>query len=561
MFRNCLLALLITSSAIAGDKAEIQTLGREYLTLRAHAFPIWATGMGIHDYDSLMTDYSSEAIFKYRSDVSAILDKLRQMNVKKLKGDDLIDHKLLVSNIQLDEFRLASFPYHEYSAALYVEEATNGLYYILIDNSRTMVEKAPFLLSRLAKIPEFLQQKWDYQPYLAKVFYESAMEMADEAVPLVEQVAQILMEAMPDSARRIARHKGNALEAFKNYAMFCRIEKDYARGTHVIGKANFDYLLRHIHFLEIDSDSLVKLGWYWYNRSNAALDSLQKIINSKPADSLELATTNKLLTEDEILTYYQWEINQGADFCRRADIVTVPSDIGACQPVEMPEFMRAIRRGIAYQPPPPFSSDQSGYFYVRPIPPLDSALTVQYNTMIARRGFKGSVVHEAYPGHHLQLSLANRNPSLIRKIQENTLMAEGWALYCEEMATQNGYFDDSDLDRRWVGVYGGIRFRAARVIVDCGLAEGTMTPDSALVLMNSLLGENTPYFTAEIRRYCANPTQASSYLIGKLIILDMLEQARGGEGKSFSLKRFHDKILAEGTIPPTLIAQKLGYRK
>ena len=559
MIRNFLLTLLIVTAAFAGDKDKIQNLGRDYLNLRARAFPVWATGMGIHDYDSLLTDYSSEAIFKYRSDISVILDKLRGMKVKKLKGDNLIDYELLVSNIQNDEFRLARFPYHEHSAALYVEEATNGLYYLLIDNSRTTEEKAPLLLSRLAKIPLFLQQKWDYQPWLAKIFYESAKEMADEAIPLVEQVAQLLYEALPDSTRRIARYKGDALEAFKNYAMFCRIEKDYAKGTHVIGKDNFNYLLRYVDFLDIDADSLVKIGWYWYNKSNASLDSLQQIINSKPPESLDQNIINKPITREDILNYYQWEINQGEDFCRQANIVTVPDDIGACKPVEMPEFMRAIRRGIAYQPPPPFSSDQVGYFYVRPIPPLDSALTVQYNTMIARRSFKGSVVHEAYPGHHLQLSIANHNPSTIRKIQESTLMAEGWALYCEEMATRMGYFNDDDLDKRWAGVYGGIRFRAVRVIVDCGLADGSMTPDSALVFMNNLLGENTPYFTAEIRRYCANPTQASSYLIGKLIILDMLDKAREKEGKSFSLKQFHDKLLAEGTIPPTLIAEKLGY--
>lgn len=222
--------------------------------------------------------------------------------------------------------------------------------------------------------------------------------------------------------------------------------------------------------------------------------------------------------------------------------------------------MRAVRKGIAYQPAPPFSTDQTGYFYVRPIDNLDSAAIVKYSGIIQKRGFRGSVVHEAFPGHHLQLSLANRHVSPLRRIQSDRVLSEGWALYCEQMAIEQGLYADDDQDIRWRDVYGGIRFRAVRIIVDCCLAEGSMTPDSALTFMNNMLGENTEYFKAEIRRYCANPTQALSYLTGKLIILDMLEKARAKEGNSFSLKQFHDKLLAEGSIPPNLIAEKLGYK-
>ncbi len=288
------------------------------------------------------------------------------------------------------------------------------------------------------------------------------------------------------------------------------------------------------------------------------MGSLNNIIAAK-SQTGETAF-NSSLTKKDILDYYQREINETAKFFKEKDIVTIPDDIGACIPVEMPEFMRAIRKGIAYQPPPPFSSDQTGYFYVRPIDNLDSTAIARYSSMIKNHGFRGSVVHEAYPGHHLQLSLANRNPSLLRRIQDSRVFSEGWALYCEQMAIEQGLYGDDDLDARWRDVYGGIRFRAIRIIVDCCLAEGSMTPDSALTFMNNTLGENTEYFKAEIRRYCANPTQALSYLTGKLIILDMLEKARAKEGNSFSLKQFHDKLLAEGSIPPNLIAEKLGYK-
>ncbi|MCD6161566.1 MAG: DUF885 domain-containing protein [candidate division Zixibacteria bacterium] len=555
------LLTVLMSSTIAGQTEELEKLSQDYIDVRSSFYPVWATSVGIFDYDSLLTDYSSERVFQYRNNISKIMQELRQINIKKLKGDDYINYKLLLSNIRYDEFILVKFPFYQHSTALYLNEVLNSLYYLLIDNSRTDEEKAPFLLARMKQIPYFFEQRWEHQPLMDKIFYEIVLESTDGGIELIEETAKLLFEVVPDSSRRIARYKKEAISNLKNLKMFCAVEIQYAPEKHFIGKENLDYLLKNIYFLDIDSDSLMNLGWYWYNKANAAMDSIQAIIDSKqPADDKEIPFDNSL-TKDDIFQYYQREINETANFFKNHDIVSIPENIGKCIPVEMPAFMRSMHRGIAYQPPAPFSSDQTGYFYVRPIPTLDSAAIAKYSNIIQNKRFKSSVVHEAFPGHHLQLSIANNNLSPLRKIQDNTMMSEGWALYCEQMATEQGLFDNENLDERWLGVYSGIRFRAVQMIVDCSLADSSMTPDSALVFMNNMLGENTDYFTSEIKRYCAYPTQALSCLTGKLIILDILEKARKKEGSSFSLKAFHDRLLAEGTIPPSLIAKKMSLKK
>ena len=558
MFKYLIVLMALVSTALAGPAEKINELANRYIDCRARFFPVWATSVGIYYYDSLFTDYSSESVFTYRNDISIIMQELKQLEIQKLKGDDYINYQLLMSNIEYDDFILSKFPLHQISTALYIEEPLDGIYMLLIDNSRTMEEKAPFIIARTKSIGKFIEQRWEYQTEMAPIFYESAEEAIDGGLKLLEEAAQMVYKALPDSTRPMSLYKNKAIGDYKTFKLYCQVEKDDSFGTHVIGRQQLDYLLKNILFLDVDADSLKKIGWYWYDRCNAAMSSLNNIIAAKGQN--DKTAFNDSLTKKDILNYYQWEINETAKFFKNNDIVTIPDDIGACIPVEMPEFMRAIRKGIAYQPPPPFSSDQTGYFYVRPLDNLDSAAIAKYSNMIQNRGFRGSVVHEAYPGHHLQLSLANRNPSPLRRIQNNLVFIEGWALYCEQMAIEQGLYADDDLDVRWRNVYGGIRFRAIRIIVDCCLAEGSMTPDSALTFMNNTLGENTEYFKAEIRRYCANPTQALSYLAGKLIILDMLEKARAKEGNSFSLKQFHDNLLAEGSIPPNLIAKKLGYK-
>jgi len=405
-----------------------------------------------------------------------------------------------------------------------------------------------------------MDYRWIYQEEFAPIHYEAAVEMVDGCVELIEQTSQLLMEVMPDSSRRIVRVTQNLIRDFKNYKTYCQIEKKNVRGTHVLGKEDLNFLLREYYFLEIDSDSLKKIGWTWLEKSNKALDSLNASINAEKNNMPKPVEANENLTKKDILDYYQWEIDETASFFKKHDLITIPDDIGKCIPIETPEYLRPMHKGIAYMAPPSFSSDQTGYFFVRPIGDLTTQTKRNYSSVIQNRTFKGSVVHEAFPGHHLQLSLGNKHKYPLRRIQDNMMLAEGWALYCEQMATEQGLFEGDDMARRWKGVWGGIRYRAVRIIVDISLAEGTMTPDSALVFMNDKLGENTEYFTAEILRYCASPTIALTYLTGKLIILDMLEKARENEGKSFSLKEFHDKLLAEGTIPITLIAEKYGYK-
>ena len=314
-------------------------------------------------------------------------------------------------------------------------------------------------------------------------------------------------------------------------------------------------MLSEIDLLDIDSDSLLSLGKNIY----AWADSQMKAIKL-PAKDTTARFPLPSLSKQDLLDYYQWEINKVRDWAVGKGLVTLPPDFGRCVPVETPPFLRATIRGIAYEPPGAFDSIQTGFFYVRPLPDSFSAEQRTSNfDYIHRRGFRGSVVHEAYPGHHMQLLLANRQESRIRKIQQNLILIEGWALYSEEMAYREGLYGE-DL-RQWNGVLGGIRFRAVRIIVDIGLHTGAMTPDSAMQFMNAKLGENPFYYTAEIRRYCLYPTSALSYLTGKTMIMAMREQATRQDRDSFRLGAFHDRLLSEGSIPPAMIAEKYGWGK
>lgn len=257
--------------------------------------------------------------------------------------------------------------------------------------------------------------------------------------------------------------------------------------------------------------------------------------------------------------YYLWNVEQTKLYLSQKGILTVPEDIGQCLIVETPPFLRNIIGSIAYEPPGTFSEDQTGFFYVRPLPDsLEDEQKAVYSKYINRRGFRGSVVHEAYPGHHMQFMMSSRVQDDIRKWQSNICYVEGWALYCEEMMYENGFYGTDK--RRYLNVLGGIQFRAARIIVDVKLHTGEMTIDQAVDWMTKALDADSNFIRTEVNRYTLNPTVPMSYLIGKKEVIKLRDAMKTKEGGRFSLMNFHDRYLSEGMLPPRLLWELWGLK-
>ena len=150
---------------------------------------------------------------------------------------------------------------------------------------------------------------------------------------------------------------------------------------------------------------------------------------------------------------------------------------------------------------------------------------------------------------------ANLVPSKARKLARNNVFIEGWALYCEQMMREVGFWED---ERTRLSQLKAALWRAARVIVDVGLQRGEMTVEEAVDFMVGEAGLVRVQAVAEVKRYTANPTQPSSYLIGKLAIVSIRERFERAQGGAFSLREFYDRLLDVGSIPPRLAEAALG---
>ncbi len=557
-----ILFLALVTCPASAKKQTFGDLSLEILEKLQSFYPVRATEMGIHSYDHRLADFSSKSVKQMIKDLTEYEKKLYKFQKTKLSQHERINVRLIKSNVDVALLDLKQIAWHKKCPQLYADEAIDGIYYLMLSQHAPLSERVVSVINRMKAVPALLTTARRNLKKPPKIYIDAAASSLESGIQFYKDIAGELMQKFPERADEILRVSTQARESMNDFLAYLT-ELTPGPGTaFAIGKDNFDYKLKHEYFLDYDSDSLLKIGETLLKDAQAAYRAYEENVETNHQNGQDSVFVPSVFTKQDILDYYNWEARQVRIFLEENDIVTIPEKVAPVTVVETPYFLRNMVAGIAYQPAGPFDTVQNAYFYVRPIPDdLDRAQLEARFRYVHRRGFKGSVVHEAFPGHHLQLQLAGLNTDPVRKWQFNRMMIEGWALYCEEMVYHAGLFGEED-PVQWLGILGGIRFRAARIVADVKLHTGQFTYQECVDWMNEILDVTSEsgkrYIETEVRRYTLQPTIPMTYLIGKTEIMNLRGAAMDRYGEEFSERQFHDALLAEGAIPPLLIWDTMG---
>jgi uncharacterized protein (DUF885 family) len=200
----------------------------------------------------------------------------------------------------------------------------------------------------------------------------------------------------------------------------------------------------------------------------------------------------------------------------------------------------------AYYDIPPFDGSRPGVFYAN----------LRHLAEHPKFGMRTLTYHEAIPGHHLQIAVAQELEGVpfFRRVVPFTAFQEGWALYAERLAAESG-FHPTAFDRLGQLVAEG--FRAARLVVDTGIHAKRWTREQAIDYLAANTGMEPSEVAAEVERYIVMPGQALAYKTGQLEILDLRERARRELGERFDLRGFNDVVLGSGALPLTLLSRNV----
>ena len=207
----------------------------------------------------------------------------------------------------------------------------------------------------------------------------------------------------------------------------------------------------------------------------------------------------------------------------------------------VPEFSEKTAPG-AYYEGPALDGSRPGTFYAN----------LRNVAEVPKMGMRTLAYHEAVPGHHFQIAIAQelKDLPIFRRMVPFTAFAEGWALYAERLAWEAG-FEKNPMDN--LGRLQAEMFRAVRLVVDTGMHAKHWTREQAIQYMSDNTGMGDDEVTAEIERYLVNPGQALAYKVGMLKILELREKARAELGPKFDLREFHDQVLRNGSMPMEIL--------
>jgi len=223
------------------------------------------------------------------------------------------------------------------------------------------------------------------------------------------------------------------------------------------------------------------------------------------------------------------------------DIVTVPPD-ERIEVMQTPDYLRNVIPFAAYFSPPKFDPNPKGIYIVTRSVDDDPNAMREHNFS----AISNTSIHEAYPGHHLQLAVANGHPSLTRLAVDAPEFVEGWGMYSEQMMREQG-FDDAPTFR--LNMHTDAIWRACRIILDVRMHRGEVGVEEAVAFLVEHTSFEEPNARAEVRRYTYTPTYQLSYLLGKVLLLGLRADEQARLGGAFSLRDFHDTLLRNGSLP------------
>jgi uncharacterized protein (DUF885 family) len=522
----------------------VAQLTSEYLDLVFDTFPTAATVFGRHEHDGRLEVLTSDRLDGFTRRLAEL--RRRVAAVAPADEEEAVDRDALaaaISEALLAEEIERPWRRNPFEAATAVPAS------ILLLVARDF---AP-LEQRLADAAERLEQ--------APAFLDRARALLDEPCPALwrqmavgaaaggaEFVAGTLgpLAAGTRLADRVEAAAASAAQALRDFAGW--LGDDHAArfpedAPFAIGEAGQARKLREVHCFETTPAELTRIGEAHIEELTAALtEQAGKLGGSDWSAKLDELKADHPDAED-LLPAYRRELERLESFVFREDLATNPDAEARIEPT--PEFLRPVMGFAAYLPAGPFDAWQQGYFWVTPPPDEAGLRDHAYATIPA------VAAHEGYPGHHLQMTSVNRIPSLTRRAIRSTVMIEGWGLYTEQLMHDVGYYDDAarlaQLAMRLL--------RALRIVLDMELQSGDLTYQAAVDRAVSVARLEESTARSEVARYTMTPTQPFSYLVGCLELERLRAASQARLGDAFRLRRFHDRVLSYGHMPPTLVAR------
>ena len=532
-------------------------LCEEFVELDLRHHPVRATEAGLHDYDHTLPNDSPDGIRERATWLRDLEQRLvASVPWQELPVEHRVDYAVLRSRIASPRADLEELKTFQRNPVIYPQTALDGIFLLLARPFAPLEDRKEAILDRMLAVPDYLMSVRPNLTQVPDTWLGLAADLTLSAPGYVDEVGRMLLKHFPGENERIEHAVSRARQGFLQYQQF--IDQDLDRrvgGTFAIGERWMNYKLERELLLDQDCRGLESLGREHVEHTLRELESTAKTLDPSKTWQQLVAEGRKRHPEAlRLREAYQAEVERARRFVQEKHLVPLPTG-EKLMVVDTPAFERTLLPFAAHATPAPFDEDQTGFLKVTPVDTSrrkeEQAEQLEQHSYHAISSF---VVNLAYPGQHVQASHAVRAGSRLRRTSRNALLVTGWALYCEELMYEQGFFLDP-IARLFQ--LRDLLWRACRVVVDVGLHTERMTFMQAVDYLSETALVPRVSSLIEVKRYTLAPTLPLSYLVGKLALLGIRDEVQKRMGSRFDLYEFHSQLLGCGAIPPNLIRQEL----
>jgi uncharacterized protein (DUF885 family) len=532
--------------------------------------PESATAVGFPGQDDRWTDMSREAIERRRKRTPETLKRLRTIKKSALSAEQRLNYDLFESELLLDiegnqfpsEYLQVSPMGGPQSAVAETMDSVPTAKPADFENALLRLERAPVLLGQLTALLKEGAAKGITPPRITLRNVDSQiaaqLEPDPEKNPMLEPFRKISPDFPQDKAAAFKERAARVLKEklIPAYAKFRAFFKDeyYPKTRETIGlselpngRAWYAYAAKRNTTTELTPEQIHQIGLDEVKRIRAEMEAVRKEAGFK--GDLK-AYFEFLRTDDQFF------------FDTPEDLLVAYRDIAKRADHELPRLFGTLPRlPYGVLPVPSYSEQSSTTAYYRPGSPASGRAGAYFaNTYNLKARPKWEMqalsLHEAVPGHHLQIALAQEDEGLpdFRKHGGYTAYVEGWGLYAESLGDLMGFYKNPH-DRMGKLIYE--IWRAIRLVVDTGMHSFGWSRDKAIQYFAENSGKAEHDVVVEVDRYISWPGQALAYKIGELKLKELRSRAKQRLGDKFDIRHFHDAILGDGALPLGVLEKRM----
>ncbi|MFO7907972.1 MAG: DUF885 domain-containing protein [Pirellulaceae bacterium] len=538
-----------------------------YLTEFPAFGPVSATALGDHRFDSQLDEISDEARAKEIQFHQRVLKRVRRIDPDHLSRENQIDHALLQQELEARLWRLETLQEWAWNPLLYTSLAGSAVYNLMARDFAPLEKRLHHAADRLEQFPRLFDQiRTTLEPQrVPRIHAETAVKQNRGVLNILDNMVKPRVDQLEAeeedrllAAMKTARSEVKEHQEWLESTLLPNAEGDFRLGSKLYDQKLAFTLKTPLTRQEVREraesalararDEMYRISCKVYKEQYPHTefpDSPSKAYKQAIVRAcLEMAYQDSP-PADEIVATARRSLKLTTDFVRENDLLTLPPE-----PIEiiiMPEFQRGV--SLAYcDSPGPLDAGLKTYYAVAPLPDDWTEKQIQsflreYNT----RSIHDLTMHEAMPGHFVQLAHANRYPNKLRAVLSSGVFIEGWAIYSERMMIDQGFLDGDPL-MRLINLKWYLR-GIANALMDQAIHTRGMTREEAMKLMMEETFQEEREAAAKWVRAQLTSAQLSTYFIGASEHFELRREVEKAWGDDFTVKRYHDEVLAHGSPP------------